>query len=123
MIEPVTPQRDPFVLAPLGIPRVDAERWRLGIAGLVERVASLTASSLSIRTILGEIRSGVMFAAGPMTNSGGTSLAGSSSSGAEDFAEVKAIAACDPFHMTGLRSYTLRRWSANEGSDGAHVID
>jgi DMSO/TMAO reductase YedYZ molybdopterin-dependent catalytic subunit len=36
-IEAVTPQRDFFVLAHLGIPRVDAADWRLEIAGLVER--------------------------------------------------------------------------------------
>jgi hypothetical protein len=24
----------------------------------------------------------------------------------------------DPFHKTGLRSYTLRRWAVNEGNYG-----
>jgi sulfane dehydrogenase subunit SoxC len=38
----VTPQRDLFVLAHLGIPRVDVAQWRLEIAGLVERPAVLT---------------------------------------------------------------------------------
>jgi sulfane dehydrogenase subunit SoxC len=41
-VERVTPQRDLFVLAHLGIPRVDAKEWRLEIAGLVERAATLT---------------------------------------------------------------------------------
>jgi sulfane dehydrogenase subunit SoxC len=41
-VETVTPQRDLFVLAHLGIPRVDAGEWRLEIAGLVERSATLT---------------------------------------------------------------------------------
>jgi sulfane dehydrogenase subunit SoxC len=41
-IEAVTPQRDLFVLAHLGIPRVDAAGWRLEIAGLVERPVTLT---------------------------------------------------------------------------------
>ncbi|MGH7043241.1 MAG: molybdopterin-dependent oxidoreductase [Acetobacteraceae bacterium] len=40
--EAVTPQRDLFVLAHLGIPRPDAARWRLDIAGLVERPVTLT---------------------------------------------------------------------------------
>jgi sulfane dehydrogenase subunit SoxC len=38
----VTPQRDLFVLAHLGIPRVDVAQWRLEIAGLVERPLTLT---------------------------------------------------------------------------------
>ncbi|HJU16571.1 MAG TPA: molybdopterin-dependent oxidoreductase [Stellaceae bacterium] len=38
----VTAQRDLFVLAHLGIPRVDAAEWRLQIAGLVERPAIVT---------------------------------------------------------------------------------
>lgn len=41
-VEEVTVQRDLFVLAHLGIPRVDAAGWRLQIAGLVERPAVLT---------------------------------------------------------------------------------
>ncbi len=41
-IEAVTPQRDLFVLAHLGIPRVEALDWRLEIAGLVERPVTLT---------------------------------------------------------------------------------
>ena len=40
--ERVTPQRDLFLLAHLGIPRVDPAAWRLEIAGLVERPATLT---------------------------------------------------------------------------------
>ncbi|HZU90031.1 MAG TPA: molybdopterin-dependent oxidoreductase [Stellaceae bacterium] len=40
--EAVTPQRDLFVLAHLGVPRVDVARWRLDIAGLVERPLTLS---------------------------------------------------------------------------------
>jgi sulfane dehydrogenase subunit SoxC len=40
----VTPQRDLFVMAHLGIPRVDTDRWRLEIRGLVERPATLVAN-------------------------------------------------------------------------------
>lgn len=38
----ITPQHDLFVLAHLGIPRIDAAQWRLKIAGLVECEATLT---------------------------------------------------------------------------------
>ncbi|MGH7031911.1 MAG: molybdopterin-dependent oxidoreductase [Stellaceae bacterium] len=38
----VTPQSELFVLAHLGIPRVEAARWRLEIAGLVERPAIIS---------------------------------------------------------------------------------
>jgi sulfane dehydrogenase subunit SoxC len=46
VIEALTPQCDLFVLAHLGIPRVDADRWRLEIAGLVERPVSLSLADL-----------------------------------------------------------------------------
>lgn len=42
MVAPITAQRDLFVLAHLGIPRIDAAEWRLDIAGLVARPATLT---------------------------------------------------------------------------------
>jgi sulfane dehydrogenase subunit SoxC len=45
-IERVTAQRDLFVLAHLGIPRVDAAQWRLEIAGLVDRPARLTVDDI-----------------------------------------------------------------------------
>jgi hypothetical protein len=40
---------------------------------------------------------------------------------ANDFAEAKAIVDSDPFHKSGLRSYTLRRWTVNEGTYGLRV--
>lgn len=42
VIEPITPQRELFVLAHMGIPRPDEAAWRLEIAGLVERPRTLT---------------------------------------------------------------------------------
>jgi DMSO/TMAO reductase YedYZ molybdopterin-dependent catalytic subunit len=45
-IENVTPQRELFVLAHLGIPRVDAARWRLEITGLVARPTTLTLADI-----------------------------------------------------------------------------
>jgi len=46
LVERVTPQRDLFVLAHLGIPHVDAAQWRLAVAGLVERPMTLTLDDL-----------------------------------------------------------------------------
>lgn len=42
----LTRQQDLFVLAHLGIPRVDLARWRLDIGGLVERPATLSFEDL-----------------------------------------------------------------------------
>ena len=66
-------------------------------------------------------RSGIMFAAGPMANQDGTPAGGLIVIRAKDFTEAKAIADSDPFHKSGLRSYTLRRWTVNEGSYGLRV--
>jgi uncharacterized protein len=66
-------------------------------------------------------KSGVMFAAGPMTNPDGTPAGGLVIIRAKDFAEAKAIADSDPFHKSRLRNYTLRRWTVNEGSYALRV--
>jgi uncharacterized protein len=66
-------------------------------------------------------KSGVMFAAGPMANADGTPAGGLIVIRAKDFAEATVIADSDPFHKAGLRTYTLRRWTVNEGSYGLHV--
>ena len=41
LVDRVTAQRDLFMLAHLGIPRIDPSSWRLAIGGLVERPCSL----------------------------------------------------------------------------------
>lgn len=66
-------------------------------------------------------KTGVMFAAGPMANPDGTPAGGLIVIRAKDFAEATAIADSDPFHQAGLRSYTLRRWTVNEGSYSVRV--
>jgi len=66
-------------------------------------------------------KSGIMFAAGPMANPDGTPAGGLIVIRAKDFAEAKEIADSDPFHKSGLRSYTLRRWTVNEGSYSLRV--
>jgi uncharacterized protein YciI len=66
-------------------------------------------------------KSGIMFAAGPMANADGTPAGGLIVIRAKDFSEAKAIADSDPYHKSGLRSYTLRRWTVNEGRYSLHV--
>ena len=66
-------------------------------------------------------KSGIMFAADPMANPDGTPAGGLVVIRAKDFAEAEAVADCDPFHKSGLRRYTLRRWTINEGSYGLRV--
>lgn len=46
LLEPVTPQRDLFVLAHIGIPRIDVRSWRLEIGGMVERPVRLTMADI-----------------------------------------------------------------------------
>lgn len=64
---------------------------------------------------------GIMFAAGPMANDDGSPAGGLIVIRAKDFAEARRIADSDPFHKAGLRTYTLRRWTVNEGSYGLRV--
>jgi uncharacterized protein YciI len=66
-------------------------------------------------------KEGIMFAAGPMVNEDGTPAGGLIVVRAKDFAEARAIADRDPFHKAGLRTYTVRRWTVNEGSYGVRV--
>lgn len=64
-------------------------------------------------------RSGRLFAAGPVTEEGAPRFPPKSGLivvRASSFEEARAIADADPMHQAGLRSYTLRRWTVNEGS-------
>jgi uncharacterized protein YciI len=66
-------------------------------------------------------KDGIMFAAGPLSNEDGARVGGMIVIRAESFAAAKAIADSDPFHKAGLRTYTLMRWTVNEGSYGIRV--
>jgi hypothetical protein len=66
-------------------------------------------------------KAGIMFAAGPLSKEDGTRVGGMIVIRAESFAAAKAIADTDPFHKAGLRTYTLTRWTVNEGSYGIRV--
>lgn len=46
LVDPVTAQRDLFLLAHLGIPQVDPTSWSLAIDGLVERPCSLSLDAI-----------------------------------------------------------------------------
>ncbi len=61
---------------------------------------------------------GVMFAAGPMADEGGETWSGTGMVvvRAESLAEAEKIAAADPMHAAGARSFTVRPWLVNEGT-------
>ena len=62
-------------------------------------------------------RKGIMFAAGPLYSKGSqTPEAGMFVLRANSFEEAEAIAATDPLHAAGLRTYTIQKWRVNEGS-------
>ena len=62
-----------------------------------------------------------MFAAGPLSQEDGTRYGGMFVLRANSFEEARAIADADPLHKAGLRSYTLMRWTVNEGSYSVRV--
>lgn len=62
-------------------------------------------------------RDGILFGAGPLFEEGSdVPYAGMIIVRAKDEAEARALADADPFHVAGLRKYTLNRWMLNEGS-------
>lgn len=61
-------------------------------------------------------KDGIMFAAGPLSAEDGARVGGLIIIRANSFAEARAIADSDPYHKNGLRTYTLTRWTVNEGS-------
>ena len=62
-------------------------------------------------------KAGIMFGAGPLYDDGSDApAAGMIIVRAASFEEANKIAAADPFHAAGLRTYTIRRWKLNEGS-------
>ena len=67
-------------------------------------------------------KAGILFAAGPMFEQGGKApVRGMIVIRANSFDEARAIADADPFHIAGLRTYTLDRWIVNEGSYTVNV--
>jgi uncharacterized protein len=61
-------------------------------------------------------KAGVLFAAGPFADEDGKPTGTSMTIvRAADAAEARRIAETDPMHASGVRSFTLSRWSLNEG--------
>jgi len=61
-------------------------------------------------------KDGILFGAGPLTHADGSPTGtGMIIIRAESEADARRIADQDPFHNSGLRTYTLQRWSLNEG--------
>ena len=61
-------------------------------------------------------KEGIMFGAGPLSNADGSPTGtGMIIIRAETEADARRIADQDPFHSSGLRTYTLQQWSLNEG--------
>jgi uncharacterized protein len=62
-------------------------------------------------------RRGILFAAGPLySRDSNLPEAGMFVLRANSFEEAEAIAATDPLHVAGLRTYTIQKWRLNEGS-------
>ena len=63
-------------------------------------------------------RSGELAFAGPLSDETGEQMNGEGMLfyRAESFEAARALAAADPMHSTGKRTFTLRRWLMNEGS-------
>ena len=62
-------------------------------------------------------RKGILFAAGPLyPRDSNLPEAGMFVLRANSFEEADAIAKTDPFHVAGLRTYTIQKWRLNEGS-------
>jgi uncharacterized protein len=61
---------------------------------------------------------GILFAAGPLWIDDGQSWEGEAMSviRAESLAEAEEIAARDPMHKGGARTFHVRRWLVNEGA-------
>ena len=61
-------------------------------------------------------KEGIMFGAGPLSNADGSPTGtGMIIIRADSEADARRIADQDPFHSSGLRTYTLQQWSLNEG--------
>ena len=61
-------------------------------------------------------KEGIMFGAGPLSNADGSPTGtGMIIIRAETESDARRIADQDPFHSSGLRTYTLQQWSLNEG--------
>lgn len=87
------------------------------VAGPPEQVIENLSAHLDYQVMLQD--QGIMFGAGPLQEEGAPSfppVAGMIIVRASSFDEARAIADADPMHSSGARTYTLRKWTLNEGS-------
>jgi len=76
-------------------------------------------------------KQGIMFGAGPVYDTKGKREYGMVIVRADSVEDATIIADSDPMHRDGFRTYTLHRWTLNEGrfnvtvnfSDGTYVFD
>lgn len=68
-------------------------------------------------------REGIMFAAGPLANDDATEWLGDGlfMYRADSLENAQAIAAADPMHSSGARTFTVREWMVNEGTFSLRV--
>lgn len=61
---------------------------------------------------------GVLVMAGPVSDESGDEMMGAGQIiyRAESLSAAKAFADADPMHMSGARTYTMRKWLVNEGN-------
>ena len=78
-----------------------------------EKLETLLAEHLEHQ--IGLEKAGVLFAAGPLFDREGKNIGGQIVLRAKSFDEAQAIADSDPFHKAGFRTYSIERWSMNEG--------
>ena len=87
------------------------------VAGDPQRVVENLMAHLDYQVQLQD--AGIMFGAGPLQEEGTPPfppVAGMIIVRADSFEEARAIADADPMHSSGARTYTLRKWTMNEGS-------
>jgi uncharacterized protein len=83
-------------------------------AAPAEQIAALLPAHLEHQIRLE--KAGIMFGAGPMANEDGSPGGGLIVIRADSFEAARAIVDEDPLHKSRLRTYTIRRWTVNEGS-------
>ena len=60
-------------------------------------------------------KNGTLFGAGPVDGENGNRVGGMIVYRAASFEEARAIADADPMHAQGMRTYTINKWTLNEG--------
>ena len=90
--------------------------WVIVTKAVVEREKVLPLLEAHLAHQVRLEKDGIMFAAGPLQNEDGSRTeSGMIVIRAADAAEARRIADSDPMHKNGVRTYTLQKWTVNEG--------